>query len=332
MILAWIILSGLLHFEGERSYPSTTVGYMVQGGISEAAGIQLGDQILSINNTPVQNWNDVREQYISHLGDRMVFRVKRGEEIREIIFNKDILSQETAEQLDLDPRLPAMVGDIKAESPASKAGLQRGDRILSIAGTPVDSWDEMTDIIRSNPDKPLKFEIMHNNEKLSTTITPAPVTGINAQGEEQVVGQIGVEIYYDKKSLALFPALTEGIDQTFFITGLNIKGLWWLVSGQKSAKDMLGGPIMITKMAGDMAKISFSSLMFLIANLSIMLAIINILPIPALDGGHITIVLIEEIRRKPLTTGTKLKIQQVGMAILFVLIAFVMYNDIIKLF
>ena len=95
---------------------------------------------------------------------------------------------------------------------------------------------------------------------------------------------------------------------------------------------MLGGPIMITKLAGEFAKSGFASLMELIANLSIMLALINILPIPALDGGHIAIVFIEEIRRKPLTTKTKLKIQQVGMAILFVLIIFVMYNDILRIF
>jgi regulator of sigma E protease len=84
-------------------------------------------------------------------------------------------------------------------------------------------------------------------------------------------------------------------------------------------------------MAGDFAKIGFDYLMELIANLSIMLALINILPIPALDGGHILIVIIEEIRRKPLTTKTKLKIQQVGMAILFILIIFVMYNDITRI-
>ena len=95
---------------------------------------------------------------------------------------------------------------------------------------------------------------------------------------------------------------------------------------------MIGGPIMITQLAAEFAGIGFVYLLDLIANLSIMLALINILPIPALDGGHITIVLLEEIRRKPLSTRTKVKIQQVGMAILLVLIVFVMYNDILRFF
>ena len=190
----------------------------------------------------------------------------------------------------------------------------------------------MTGVIKNNPDKALDFTILHDGSEISKTIIPETADEIDENGVSHMIGKIGIGIYYEKKSLPIFAAFGEGFNRTVFITGLNIKGIWWLISGKKSARDMLGGPIMITKLAGEFAKSGFASLMELIANLSIMLALINILPIPALDGGHIAIVFIEEIRRKPLTTKTKLKIQQVGMAILFVLIIFVMYNDILRIF
>ena len=332
MILAWIIISGLLHFEGQPIYQSTTIGYMAEEGIAESAGFEIGDKILSINGTRVDNWNDVLNQYVSNLGNDIVFQIQRDEETKTITLGRDILKEKSAEQLDILPTRPAQVGDIMSDSPAEKAGLQTGDRVISIEGQPISSWEEMTGIIRQNAETPLSMVISRNDEQLTKTITPVKVDIIGENGESNFVGQIGIGQYVERRELPLFPALTEGFSKTIFITGLNIKAIGWLITGKKSAREMLGGPIMITQLAAEFAEISFASLMDLIANLSIMLALINILPIPALDGGHITIVLIEQIRRKPLSTKTKIKIQQVGMAILLVLIVFVMYNDILRIF
>jgi regulator of sigma E protease len=332
MVLAWIIISGLLHFEGEPVLQSTTVGYMVEEGISASAGLQIGDEILRINSVPINNWNDVRDLYISNLGNDIVFEVNRDGEVTKITLGKEILSKKSAEQLDIAPTLPARVGAVLPGSPADQAGLKNGDKILSIEGQPVSNWDEMTEIIRGNAENQLDFVIERDGKQISQIVTPKKVDIIGEDGSSNIVGQIGINRYIERRELTFFPAITEGFQKTIFITGLNIKAISWLVTGKKSAQEMLGGPIMITQLAAEFAEISFASLLELIANLSIMLAIINILPIPALDGGHITIVLIEQIRRKPLSTKTKIKIQQVGMAILLVLIVFVMYNDILRLF
>ncbi len=331
IILAWIIFGGLLHFKGEPIIPSTTIGYIAEEGISAKAGLKVGDEILQINNNPINTWNDLREIYISNLGSEMIFQIKREDNILNIVLDKTIIHEKNSDQLDIYPSMPAMAGEIIPNSPAEKAGLQWGDKIESIAGKTVNSWDEMTNLIRNNADNPLAFVIIRDGKRINKTITPQAVDEIDENGVSNIVGKIGIGIFYEQKRLAFFPALAEGFNKTIFITGVSVKGLWWLLTGKKSAKEMLGGPIMITKLAGDFAKTGFTSLMELIANLSIMLALINVMPIPALDGGHITIVLIEEIRRKPLTTKTKLKIQQVGMAILFILIMFVMYNDILRL-
>lgn len=332
IILAWVIISGLLHFEGEPIINSTIVGNMVEQGISQRAGIKIGDKILSINGTPVGTWNDIRDLYLKNLGSQISLEILRDGVEHNIVFNKEILSEKDADQLDIFPRLAARVGEVVPNTPAQEVNLLRGDYIISIAGKNINSWDEMTNVIKSNADKPLEFIIQRDGSQITKTITPQATDEIDEEGVSHIVGKIGIGIYYEKKSLPLLSAFTEGFSKTIFITGMNIKGLSWLVTGKKSAKEMLGGPIMITKLAGEFAKSGFASLMELIAHLSIMLALINILPVPALDGGHITIVLIEEIRRKPLTTKTKLKIQQVGMAILFVLIIFVMYNDILRIF
>jgi regulator of sigma E protease len=305
---------------------------MAEEGIAESAGLEIGDKILSINDNPVDNWNDVLNQYVSNLGNDIVFQIQRDDEIKNITLGREILKEKSAEQLDILPTLPAQVGKIMPESPAEKAGLQTGDKIISIEGQPISSWDEMTGIIQQNAEVPLSVTISRNDEQLTKTITPVKVDIIGENGESNIVGQIGIGQYVERRELAVIPALTEGFSKTIFITGLNIKAIGWLITGKKSAREMLGGPIMITQLAAEFAEISFDSLMDLIANLSIMLALINILPVPALDGGHITIVLIEQIRRKPLSTKTKIKIQQVGMAILLVLIVFVMYNDILRIF
>lgn len=331
LILAWVIISGLLSFQGEPLLPTTTVGYVMENGIAQQAGLQVGDRILKVNGQPVSTWNEIAELYVANLGKEIVFTVERNGETLEVRFDKNIIKEKNSERLDFGPLIPPRVGEVIPGTPAQEVGLQRGDLIVRIEGQPVKSWEEMTEIVRRNPDKPLLFEIQRGDKLLKLTITPKPTDEIDKEGNSHIVGKIGIGFYYVKRKLSLFPALKEGIQRTVFLTTLNVRALGWLITGKKSAKEMLGGPIMITKMAGDYARSGFGSLMELIANLSIMLAIINILPIPALDGGHIMIVLIEEIRRKPLSTQTKVRIQQVGMAILLVLIVFVMYNDILRL-
>ena len=331
LILAWIIISGLLSFQGEPLLPTTTVGYVMENGIAQQAGLQVGDRILKVNGQPVSTWNEIAELYVANLGKEIVFTIERNGKPLEIRFDKNIIKEKNSERLDFGPLIPPKVGEVVPGTPAQEVGLQRGDLIVRIAGQPVKSWEEMTEIVRKNPDKPLLFEIQRGDKLLKLTITPKPTDEIDKEGNSHIVGKIGIGFYYVKRKLSPLPALKEGIQRTVFLTTLNVRALGWLITGKKSAKEMLGGPIMITKMAGDYARSGFGSLMELIANLSIMLAIINILPIPALDGGHIMIVLIEEIRRKPLSTQTKVRIQQVGMAILLVLIVFVMYNDILRL-
>jgi len=180
IVLAWIIISGLLHFEGQQVNRSTTVGYMLEDGISQSAGIQVGDKILAINNKPINTWNDVIENYISQLGNKIIFTIDREGEILDIEFGEEILSEKAAEQLDIAPQIPAKIGVIVPESPAAQADLYSEDRIISIEGTPIHNWDEMTKIIQTNANNSLNFQIDREGEIIFKTVTPEAVASLAA--------------------------------------------------------------------------------------------------------------------------------------------------------
>jgi regulator of sigma E protease len=189
----------------------------------------------------------------------------------------------------------------------------------------------MTKIIRKHPGDSINFRWRRQGVIHSATITPYTVEEEDSLGNSLTVGKIGIARYYEFRPVTPTQAIVNGFRGTFKFISMNMKGLWWVLSGTKSAKEVIGGPIMIGKLAGDAAAAGWLQLWSLIAALSAILAFFNILPIPALDGGHLTFLLIEGISGKPLSTKTKLVIQQVGMAILLTLIIFILYIDIQRL-
>jgi regulator of sigma E protease len=234
------------------------------------------------------------------------------------------------ERLGVAPLLLAKVGDLSPDYPAVLAGLRRGDQIIAINDSPVNSWTDMTDIIYNNPEKPLQFTILRNNETFPVEIIPK-ASPVNPENEaEGYRGIIGIGPYTEHHEVAFFPAIAKGFERALFLGQLNIKGFGRIISGKDSARESLAGPIAIAKMAGDIARQGIVNLIELIAYLSVVLALINILPIPALDGGHLVIILIEGIRQKPLPLRAKMIVQQIGMLFLLLLIIFVSYNDITR--
>jgi len=192
----------------------------------------------------------------------------------------------------------------------------------------------MTDIVSKSAGKPLQFQIERNGSLLTVEVTPKAVNEVGQDGESKIVGKIGISAiaFVERRPLSFGQALTKGWEQAKFTSAMMVKTLYWLVTGKKSAKEVIGGPIMIGKMAGDFAKTGFINLLELLAYLSLMLAIINILPLPVLDGGHLVMIIIEGITGKPIPTKVKVAIQQVGMALMLMLILFVIYNDISRIF
>jgi regulator of sigma E protease len=189
----------------------------------------------------------------------------------------------------------------------------------------------MTKIIKENPGNAITIDYRREGQVHSIEITPEAFTEKDSEGNEFSVGRIGIYFYYETYDISLFTAVENGFKNTFALIALNMRGIWWVITGTKSASDVIGGPIMIAKLARDAAEVGWDRLWNLTAALSAILAFFNILPIPALDGGHLVFLLLEGALGKPISTRTKLVVQQIGMAILLTLIVLIFYIDIRRL-
>lgn len=224
------------------------------------------------------------------------------------------------------------VGSVRAGGPADDAGLQTGDMILEINGIPVQSWDEITQLISESDLKPLSLKILREDNALVKMVTPERVVSQNLFGEdiERIMIGIGIGEKTFTRELSVIEAFAESIDRTYYITKLTFLSVIKLIQGTLSIKT-LGGPIMIAEMAGQNAKAGMTSLTAFIALISINLAILNLLPIPVLDGGHLLFFFFELILRRPVSLRVREIAQQAGMFLLLVLMIYVIYNDISRL-
>ena len=225
------------------------------------------------------------------------------------------------------------IGAVRAGAPAAAAGLMQGDLITVIDGMAINSWDEMAEIINGSEGKALSLSIRRQESTLDFSITPEKVPTQNIFGEEIQRYVIGIEASRESYSKQMNPveAFTESLRQSYRVIELMVVIIAKLIKGDIST-DTLGGPIMIAQMAGDSAKAGVGSLIFFIALISINLAVINLLPIPVLDGGHLLFFLIEAIKGSPVSIKIREVSQQVGLFLLILLMILVFYNDIHRIF
>ena len=223
-----------------------------------------------------------------------------------------------------------IVFELQENMPAEKAGVLPGDRIISINSEGISTWSDMTKIIHSNPNNLLSFKIKRGMDILDFDIKTSEYA-VPSKSAIDTIGIIGIapEVYYE--DISFMKAFSNGVSQTISSFGLIIYSIQMLGSGSASISD-LGGPIMIAQLAGQTAEAGITPFLTFMALLSVNLAFLNILPIPGLDGGHIFIHLIEAILRRPLKIKTRIVIQQIGMALLLMLMVTVIMQDITRLF
>ena len=223
-----------------------------------------------------------------------------------------------------------IINELIVDKPAEKAGLEKGDEVFSINGERIYKWSDLSEIINSLPDSQIEMQILRDGEMLEFSLgtTHYLIPGDNGI---DTIGVIGIRPEYYYSSVNFIESLTYGYNGIINSFGMITLTFKMLGSGQASLKD-LGGPIMIGQIAGETAKAGWIPLMNFMALISINLAFLNILPIPGLDGGHIFIILIESIIRRPLSLKSRMVIQQIGMVFLLGLMVTVMFNDVSRLF
>ena len=222
------------------------------------------------------------------------------------------------------------IGFVVEGGPAQIAGIQPRDVILSINEKEVNDFWEMADIIHQRVEEPIQVEWKRGEEKLKATIITGKEEVINQRGEKQEIGMIGIGATYTVLRFNVFESFQEGVGEMVAILVGSAKALFEVVTGAASLK-VLGGPLLIAQTAGQAARMGVVSLFYLIGALSVMLAFVNALPIPVLDGGHVLFMVIEKIQRKPLSLKQRAMLQQIGFAFLLCLIILVTYNDLARL-
>lgn len=329
VVLYWVIFLG-----GQVGVPAT-LGEVAEGSPAHAAGLLKGDEIIAFGGKEVLTWQQVNMELIRHVGstDPVPITVKgAGHEERHLSLDLTPWSQDPEapvfEVLGITPQpLAPILGNIMAEGAAAEAGLQENDRILTVNGKPVDTWSTWVGMVQNAPETPLSLEVERDGQVLEVTLTP---NAMERDGER--IGLAGVQLgglrQIDYGALeAVTQAFSRTADQISMILGSFKK----MLLGQLSVKT-LGGPITIAQAAGETAAVGMDSFLLFLAFFSISLGVINLLPVPMLDGGWILFGLIEMVRRKPLSEAFLMTAQRMGFALVLALMSLAIFNDLVRQF
>jgi regulator of sigma E protease len=327
LLLAWIIFWGGNFFRGKPVTKTTTIGYIEQGSSLDSLGLKYSDDIVSINNVKVNYWEDVRaEFFINTLGEDLNVKVNRDGVLKTIFVPRSVIPDDENQFNFLLPHgTRAVVTAIMEDSPALKAGLEANDIFYLINDIPIYSHKQVTEIIKGNPETELPIVMLRGNDTLSFFVTP---------GEDGMIG-IGIgsrftgESFY--KTSGFFESFYLGLLDIVQMTDLTFNMLGKVFTGKIEFGKAFGGPVKIAQYAAKSADSGMSSFLYFLALLSLSLAILNIMPFPVLDGGHLIVILIEGITKREIPVKIKIAIQNTGLIILLLLMAFIIYNDILSL-
>jgi regulator of sigma E protease len=230
------------------------------------------------------------------------------------------------------PYLTTTIGSVKPDSPAAQAGLQPGDKVLALNDQKVERWDQLSSLIRQNGERPLVLHVKRGDQTFQVKITPETMETTNIFGQKVSAVLIGVgsasELEVEK--VGVFRAFGEGVSYTYRILALTVVSIYKLIT-QEIPVNTLGGPILIAQVAGQQAEQGFSYLLHFMAILSVNLALLNLLPIPILDGGHLFFILWEAVRGKPMAVKHREMAQAMGLMLILALMVLVFYQDIMRL-
>ncbi|MCU0344446.1 MAG: RIP metalloprotease RseP [Ignavibacterium sp.] len=327
LMLAWLIFWGANFFQGKPITPTTTIAYVEDGSPASLGGFVTGDKILSINNKRVTTWEDLRaEIFINTLGENINVKVLRdGVEQSFVVERKLIPDDETQGMFLIPEGVKPGIGDVVNDSPAEKAGIKVGDILLSINGIPLYNAKQTTEIISANPGKELQVVVQRDKEEVNLLVTPGTDAKIGVAIGSVFMGETQMRTY------GAFESVYYGWKDIEKMTALTFSMIGKVFTGDVEFKKAFGGPIKIAQIAAKSADSGMSSFLYFLALLSLSLAILNIMPFPVLDGGHLVMIIVEAVIKREIPIKIKMAIQNTGLVLLLLLMAFIIYNDIISL-
>jgi regulator of sigma E protease len=301
------------------------------------AGLMVGDQIKKIDGRDIATRVELLDAAAKGKGAPLTLEVLRDGRIQTLTVTPIPAPAPTQRNDDSGyylgiEEIPPVVNEVVPGKPAAAAGFREGDRVLSIDGLTIHTWTQMTGLVKDSPGKTLQVDVLRDGHRVSLSVTPlAESATVNGQAVE--VGKIGIAGPDRSLMRSVNPlmAVYNGLEATWKWTELTIVGLYKMIVGDISSKN-IGGPLTIAKISGEAAAQGPANVIFLIALLSINLGVLNLLPIPILDGGHLLFFLIEGILRKPLGERQRELAQQVGLVLLVGVMIFAFWNDLERIF
>ncbi len=329
LVLAFAIFYSITLVKGKNLMDTTTIGYIAQGSPAQEFGLKTGDKIISINGNAAEYWEDIQSKiYIDNLGESLTFAINRNGKDTTILIPKEQVGILNDKPFGIYPNnTTPVINDVLPGKPASNAGLTTNDEIISYGGTRVTNSQMLISLIKNSAGKETTIEWKRNGQLMSANVTPSV--------EDSTIGIFIGEKYTGPEKIVHYNVISA-IPKTFgdmYYFGVEVffKSIGKVIKGDIPFKKAIGGPVKIAKASAQSAEAGFLTFINFVALLSMSLAVINILPFPALDGGHFVLLVFEAIFRKPLPYKVQITLQYAGFIILIAFMLFVLYNDLISL-
>ena len=325
LVWAFVVTVGVLLFSGLPTLGEPIVGEVEEGRPAAAAGLLPGDRIVAVAGTAVGSWEEVVEAASAEEGGALL-TVERGDSGELAELTLDFTEDDGEGGLGLTAYVPPVVGVVMSGGPADLAGMEAGDRILSINDVPVGTWNEVGGIIYESLGVELTVVWERDGQVMSAVVVPEEGEEAIGTTDVRTVGMIGIMRSWENKRLGPVEAATTA----FRLTGANLRLIIeffvGLARGEVSGT-LVGGPIKVVQMASESARWGGSFFFGFMAVMSLNLFLINMLPLPILDGGHLLLMALEKVRRRGLTEKQLMVWQQVGLVFFASLMVFLLVRD-----
>jgi regulator of sigma E protease len=337
LLFAFIVFTFIAAVWGTRISPEARVGAIAEeylpSGAEALAEVAPGTRITGVGRTAVENFDDLQMAIAKVAPGDLEFRFADREAITIQLNAGDSIRASLMAAIEPDIASPAVIGSVAKNSPAAAAGLRADDSITAAGGQPVASWQQLVGVVERHGGKPLELVVDREGAEIPLTVTPEAKklgTGIT-YGRIGVTARTTPDDALPRERPGPVAAVGEGARQTWDVVSLTTGFLWDLVTGGASPRN-LGGPILIGQLSGRVARAGLETFLGFMALFSVNLAVLNLLPIPVLDGGHLMFLGVEAARGRALSIEQRMKLSQVGFVIVIAIMVWAVANDVLRLF